>query len=192
MVDEGCGVHACYIDISKAFDRVNHAILLQKLQTHGVAGKVLNWLCDYLTGRSAQVRVDGSLSRKIAATSGVPQGSVLGPILFLIFMNDLPQLAKCSITLFADDIKLWTSIKCIEDCSGLQSDLDALHEWSLQNRLPFNFRKCKMLNLGKQFNYTYKLGSHTLGWTDSEKDLGVWISNRAYSVGVNKTEHRGY
>ena len=175
MVDEGCGVHACYIDISKAFDRVNHAILLQKLQTHGVAGKVLNWLCDYLTGRSAQVRVDGSLSRKIAATSGVPQGSVLGPILFLIFMNDLPQLAKCSITLFADDIKLWTSIKCIEDCSGLQSDLDALHEWSLQNRLPFNFRKCKMLNLGKQFNYTYKLGSHTLGWTDSEKDLGVWI-----------------
>ncbi|WP_353805999.1 reverse transcriptase domain-containing protein, partial [Acinetobacter baumannii] len=130
-VDSGTPIHACYLDMSKAFDRVNHSILKQKLKQYGVTGKLLAWLEDYLTDRVVRVSVDGALSRSVAATSGVPQGSVLGPILFLIYVNDIPKLVRCKIILFADDIKLWTSICDREDSALLQKDLDALHEWTL-------------------------------------------------------------
>jgi hypothetical protein len=176
-VDRGYPIHACYLDISKAFDRVNHCILLRKLKEHGIDGKLLAWLEDYLTDRTVQVRVDGALSKPVPVTSGVPQGSVLAPILFIIYANDIPSLIRCKITLFADDIKLWTHIRTVEDCKLLQKDLDALHEWSLANKLPFNTSKCKMLNVGKPFAYAYELGQQQLAWTNEEKDLGVWITN---------------
>ena len=176
-VDNGNPIHACYLDMSKAFDRVNHSILLQKLKQHGVTGNLLGWLENYLTDRVIQVRVDGALSKPVAITSGVPQGSVLGPILFLIYANDIPDLVHCKIILFADDIKLWTSIRTTEDCRLLQKDLDALYAWSLRNKLPFNFKKCRMLNVGKCVEFTYTLGPQNLAWTDEEKDLGVWVSS---------------
>ena len=176
-VDEGNCVHACYLDISKAFDRVDHSILLQKLQAHGIAGKLLNWLESYLQDRFVQVQVDGALSKKIATLSGVQQGSVLGPLLFLIYVNDIPKLTKCKIVLFADDIKLWVRVKSAEDCMDLQRDLDTLYHWSIQNRLPFNPKKCKMLLLGKPFHFTYQFGLDELEWTSDEKDLGAWILN---------------
>ena len=122
------------------------------------------------------MRVDSSQSRRISATSGVPQGSVLGPILFLLYVNDIPKLVRCKITLFADDIKVWSEIRSEADCRLLQDDLDALHEWSTRNALPFNFLKCKMLQLGKGHPYTYYLGPHELPWVSQEKDLGVWIT----------------
>ncbi|KAA3681024.1 uncharacterized protein DEA37_0012680 [Paragonimus westermani] len=108
-IDNGNPIHACYLDMSKAFDRVNHSILLQKLKQHGVTGKLLAWLENYLMDRVIQVRVDGALSKPVAVTSGVPQGSVLGPTLFLIYANDIPNLVRCKIILFADDIKLWAT-----------------------------------------------------------------------------------
>ncbi|KAA3680909.1 uncharacterized protein DEA37_0008638 [Paragonimus westermani] len=176
-IDNGNPIHACYLDMSKAFDRVNHSILLQKLKQHGVTGKLLAWLENYLMDRVIQVRVDGALSKPVAVTSGVPQGSVLGPTLFLIYANDIPNLVRCKIILFADDIKLWASIHTSEDCVLLQEDLNALYDWSLRNKLPFNFQKCKMLNIGKCVEFTYTLGPHRLAWTTDEKDLGVWISS---------------
>ncbi|KAA3680344.1 uncharacterized protein DEA37_0005826 [Paragonimus westermani] len=115
--------------MSKAFDRVNHSILLQKLKQHGVTGKLLAWLEIYLMDRVIQVRVDGALSKPVAVTSGVPQGSVLGPTLFLIYANDIPNFVRCKIVLFADDIKLWASIRTSEDCVLLQEDLNALYDW---------------------------------------------------------------
>ena len=175
VVDGGGCIHACYLDISKAFDRVDHYILLEKLQKHGITKDLHTWMGDYLTDRHARVRVDGVMSKKIDATSGVPQGSVLGPVLFLIYMNDLPQLRTCKMVLFADDIKIWTQIRSREDCLLLQRDLSALQDWSEENKLPFNFRKCTMLQLGSKFEFTYHLGSQDLAWNTSEKDLGIWI-----------------
>ena len=175
-VDMGYPIHACYLDMSKAFDRVNHHILMQKLKQHGITGKLLTWLENYLTDRFFQVRVDGALSQPVAVSSGVPQGSVLGPILFLIYVNDIPNLVTSKITIFADDIKIWTIVPTTEDCTRLQKDLDTLYDWSLRNKLPFNLQKCRMLNVGKRIDFPYKLGPQHLAWTDEEKDLGVWIS----------------
>ena len=163
--------------MSKAFDRVNHAILLKKLKSLGITGNLLEWLRAYLQDRSVRVSVDGALSKKINATSGVPQGSVLGPLLFLIYVNDLPQVVRCKLVLFADDIKVWTHVHDLTDCLALQNNLSALHEWSIRNRLTFNPVKSKLLQMGEQFSFIYRLGPHTLQWVNDEKDLGVWISN---------------
>ena len=175
-VDQGASIHTCYLDISKAFDRVNHDILLCKLESYGISGPLLEWLRDYLRERHAQVRVDGTLSRMIPVTSGVPQGSVLGPLLFLLYINDLPRLMNCKLLLFANDIKIWVAARRREDCLLLQRDLDTLYEWSVQNKLPFNVEKCKMLRLGRQFEFQYHLGPSELKWVTEEKDLGVWVS----------------
>ena len=173
--NEGGCIHACYLDFSKAFDKVNHGLLLQKLEHYGIRGPLLAWLEDYLSNRQARVRVDGILSREVRATSGVPQGSVLGPVLFLIYINDLPPLVQCRIILFADDAKLWMRIKNVSDCALLQRDLRTLYDWSISNGLPFNIRKCKVLSIGKNVEFQYTLGSQHLEWSQAEKDLGVWI-----------------
>ena len=176
-LDAGHGVHVCYLDISKAFDRVNHNILIQKLKSYGILGNLLEWLRDYLRERHAMIRVDGAYSKKILVTSGVPQGSVLGPILFLIYINDLPAAIKNRLLLFADDAKLWTQIHSEENCVSLQKDLDALYKWSVVNKLPFNLSKCKVMQIGKSVNFKYRLGSQELEWVAQEKDLGVLISS---------------
>ena len=175
-VDDRQCVHACYLDISEAFDRVDHKLLLHKLEGHGISGNLLSWLHEYRNSRSVQARVDGALSKDIPVSSGVIQGSVLGPSLFLNSFNDIPKLIRCRILLFADDIKLWVRVRGIDDCSLLQLDLDALHLWSIQNKLPFYFEKCKMIQLGRPYHFSYQLGPHKLNWATREKDLGVWIT----------------
>ena len=170
-------VHACYLDISGAFDKVNHILLVEKLKNCGISGN-LSWLRDCLTDQYVQVQVDGALSERIPVTSGVPQGCGLGSILFLLFVNDIPELIPSRILCFEEDMEIWARVRNVEDCCRLHHDLDALSDWSLKNKLPFNLKKCKRLQLCTSHNYSHHLGSMNLEWASEEKDLGVCITSR--------------
>ena len=118
------------LDFSKAFDKVAHSRLLYKLNYYGIRGNLLNWLNSFLHGHSQQVVVDGAKSPTYEVTSGVPQGSVLGPTLFLIYINDIVLNVKSEIRLFADDILLYRTIKNPNDHELLQEDLYTLTKWA--------------------------------------------------------------
>ena len=113
-----------YLDFAKAFDTVSHELLLHKLNIkYGIRGNLLNWFHSYLSDRFQRVIVDGAHSDWLPVTSGVPQGSILGPLLFLLFVNDIPSNVKHSkVALFADDTKMYISVNNITDCNKLQSD----------------------------------------------------------------------
>jgi Reverse transcriptase (RNA-dependent DNA polymerase). len=174
--DTGLPVDAIYLDFSKAFDRVDHAILLEKLERYGIEPGHLRWLQDYLTGRSYNVKVNGSLSGWFKATSGVPQGSILGPLLFILFILELPQLVKSNLLLYADDTKLWRIVNSKEDVELLQNDLDILQAWSGENNLPFNTVKCSVMHIRHRGLAKYTFGGKHLRNSTVEKDLGSLVS----------------
>ncbi|BHF77748.1 hypothetical protein SprV_0602085700 [Sparganum proliferum] len=146
-IDEGNVVHVAYIDFKKAFDSVPHQRLLYKLSRIGVRGKLLKWIENFLIGRSQTVRLGGQQSAEVTVTSGVPQGSVLGPILFLTYIDACIHGLDCDIAMFADDIKLWTVIRNEDDEAKLQANLDRLEQWSGYRLLPFNVSKCNILRI---------------------------------------------
>nr|VZI25368.1 unnamed protein product [Spirometra erinaceieuropaei] len=128
--DEGKVVHAIYIDFKKAFDSVSHQRLLYKLRNAGIRGRLLVWIQSFLAGRSQRVQVGRQQSSDVSVVSGVPQGSVLGPTLFLVFINDCVKDLDCDAILFADDIKLWKVIHDAADADHLQANLNRLEDWS--------------------------------------------------------------
>ncbi len=179
-LDNGIPVDAIYLDFAKAFDTVPHLRLLNKLKGYGVTDQVLNWIKNFLQGRRQCVKVNGAKSEWSDVTSGIPQGSVLGPCLFVIFINDLPEVVKSLVQMFADDTKVYTEIHSNEDHAKLQHDIDSLYNWSDKWKLKFNAGKCKVLHLGRNnpsFGYSMKQNDQrvTLGQTELEKDLGVNI-----------------
>ncbi|BHF69825.1 hypothetical protein SprV_0301287200 [Sparganum proliferum] len=179
-IDEGNVVHVAYIDFKKAFDSVPHQLLLYKLGRIGVRGKLLKWIENFLIGRSQTVRLGGQQSAEVTVTSGVPQGSVLGPILFLIYIDDCIHGLDCDIAMFADDIKLWTVIRNEDDEAKLQANLDRLEQWSGYWLLPFNVSKCNILRIGRTSSahrQTYYLNHTPLPVVEVQKDLGVWITS---------------
>ena len=115
-------VDPIYFDFAKAFDTVPHRRLLGKLSCYGISGDIINWIKAFLLGRSQVVRVNGEKSEETAVLSGIPQGSVLGPLLFVVYINDLPESVKSNIFLFADDTKILKQITSKEDALDLQSD----------------------------------------------------------------------
>ena len=118
------------MDIVKAFDKVSHRRLLYKLEYYGIQTHTLNWIQAFLTDRTQTIVIDGITSNTVPVTSGVPQGTVLGPILFLIYINDFPEyLTHSKLRLFADDSIIYKEITCQDDCKKLQSDLDAAARW---------------------------------------------------------------
>ena len=145
-----------------------------KLESAGIKGEVLQWIITLLTNRRHRVRVEGKLSNWAYAKRGVPQGSVLGPILFVIFINDMPNLVRNSCKLFADDAKIYTSIKTNADTSSLKGDINSLSQWSQIENLLFNEEKFKSLRIGKESTaQTYQMHGHELKQVGEEKDLGV-------------------
>ena len=184
-----------YTDFSKAFDRVPHWNLMEKVSSLGIKDKVGGWLTDFLTDRFQRVRIEDSNSSWTPVRSGVPQGSVLGPVLFLLYINDLPNaLEDNNIKLFADDAKLDNSITCDEDTVSLQRNLNNMVDWSEKWSLTLNTNKCKVLHLSRSANakkQSYYMmnpdGAIILEEVDHEKDLGVYIdSNLSFEVHVNK------
>ena len=119
-----------FLDLSKAFDSVPHECLLLKLKKYGIDGSLLLWFRQFLTNRQQRVGIHGTYSKWSAVTSGVPQGTILGPILFLIYVNDIPNIVKSSVKLFADDTKIYRELIHDSNTSVLQSDLDSLEEWT--------------------------------------------------------------
>ena len=178
LIANGNMVDQIYLDLSKAFDKVPHQRLLIKLRKAGISGRLLSWMESFLLHRLQHVKVNGTFSKMKNVTSGVPQGSVLGPILFLIFINDLPNiLSTCSSTIFADDTKLSMKVNTDHDVATFQNDLDMLAEWCKTWRLQFNADKCHILHLGKKnFRNYYHLNGRLLTSVNEEKDLGVIIS----------------
>lgn len=180
MQEHNVPVDVIYLDYSKAFDTVPHRRLVKKLESVGINGSLLNWIENFLNGRKQRVVVNGVMSRWIEVLSGVPQGSVLGPLLFLIFVSDIPSLIENSISLFADDTKLYG-----KNCgTSLQDDLTKLVEWTKLMQMCFNASKCKVMHLGKQnpcIPYTMLNANNEqciLERTYVEKDLGVHVDEQ--------------
>ena len=179
-LDNGVPVDAAYLDFKKAFDSVPHKRLLCKLKGYGIKGNLISWIEDFLSERSQYVSINNVCSDKVSVTSGVPQGSVLGPTLFIYYINDLPLVSDSPITIFADDTKSHKEIKSHDDNVKLQDCINSLVNWSIKWMLGFNSQKCKMMHIGKNnpcHVYTIPDGDtvRILETTDCEKDLGVYI-----------------
>jgi hypothetical protein len=177
LLDEGKCLDVLYLDFSKAFDTVPHKRLLHKLEAYGIKGNMLNWITYFLTARRQQVSVNGILSSWIEVLSGIPQGSVLGPLLFILYINDLPDLIGSFTVLFADDTKVYSTVNTEDQHRGLQEDLNKLINWSDRWQLSFNADKCKVLHYGgANQQYEYTMGEAVVKKDHEEKDLGVLFS----------------
>ena len=176
--DQGKQVDVAILDFSKAFDTVPHRKLLYKLNKYGVHGSVHSWLRNFLTNRTMRVVLDGQASEDVLVESGVPQGTVLGPILFLCHINDLPLCVKSQVRLFADDCLLYRTIDTFEDHLILQNDLSKLETWASQWGMRFNAKKCYILRIRDKMKYLfYKLDNCILQQVADNPYLGLQISN---------------
>ena len=183
--DSGQNIDMVYLDFAKAFDKVPIKRLLLKVRALGIDDKTAKWIEGWLKERMQRVVINGKFSHWILVTSGVPQGSVLGPILFIIFINDLDEAVELNNSIlkkFADDTKFGRIVKDSSDADALQKNINKLVEWADTWQMKFNPGKCKVLHFGRgNYNYSYTMNGYApagtiLECTSEEKDVGVWIS----------------
>jgi hypothetical protein len=181
-----------YTDFSKAFDRVNHKLLISKLNSLGIHGKLLSWFESYLNSRSLIVRVNHDFSEPFPCLSGVPQGSHLGPLLFCLFINDVYNIFNdVDFLLFADDLKIYKHIASLQDSLVLQKNIDLLVQWADANDLSFNVQKCSVMTFHHSctpYFHEYTINSTVLGRPTAVCDLGVWFDSQlSFKVHLDRT-----
>jgi hypothetical protein len=174
--DAGIQSDVIILDFSKAFDTVPHDKLLHKLSHYGIEGPILNWISTFLTQRKMKVVLEGEHSEEARVESGVPQGTVLGPLLFLVHINDLPETVNSTVRLFADDCLLYREIHSFNDHTILQQDLQNLEAWATNWGMRFNAKKCYVMPTKQQSPYFYRLDGEILKSVDHNPYLGVEIS----------------
>ena len=181
--DKGQQVDIAILDFSKAFDTVPHDKLPHKLEQYGIKGNIHSWLTNFLSTRTMRTIVEGESSKETSVDSGVPQGNVLGPIMFLCHINDL---SESSVRLFADDCLLYRTIKKEEDHLTLQADLKHLEGWANKWGMRFNAKKCYVLSINNKSSRYYQLEKHTLQEVQDNPYLGLQISkDLKWSIHIN-------
>ena len=173
-------IDVAVLDFSKAFDTVPHDALLSKVLHYGINGNIRQWLSNFLKKRKQRVVIDGESSDLVDVVSGVPQGTVLGPILFLLHINDLPSQVSSKVRLFADDCLIYREIKTASDQIKLQEDLNSLEKWGAKWGMRFNAAKCNVMRVSRKrtpLSYFYMLSGEILKEVKDAKYLGVTISD---------------
>ena len=197
-LDNNCAYDAILLDYRRAFDRVSFRHMLEKVKSHGICGRLLNWIENWTLERFQRVVINGELSDWIKVTSSVVQGSVLGPVLFSIFINDLDFSIDSShgvlISKFADDTKLGKRINNTQDCNCLQSALDQLVKWSKRWNMSLHPDKCVVIHFGRENpHHLYSIDGKVIGKVEEVRDLGITISNSASQTShVNKIAKKGH
>ena len=190
ILDEGGSVDVVYMDYQMAFDSVPHRRLIEKVQAHCVIGKVLDWVQDFIRNRTQKVVINGTHSGEAEVTSGIPKGSGVGPLLFVMFINDLPRVVKYEVQMFADDTKLYGRSDIAQGIQNIQDDLNQLQAWSDKWLLRFHPQECVVMKLGTtQSNAKYSMRVKT-GWRYPEHD--TWrniIRGRLWCLYGKPTKH---
>ena len=189
-LNDKCRTDIIYFDFAKAFDSVSHDLILEKLKNKfKINGLLLKFIKSYLEGRLQQVVVGGFTSSALPVLSGVPQGSILGPLLFVLFINDMFLCVSkvTNIALYADDTKIWRRIESFKDHHCLQDDIKNLFDWSTRNKMVFHPSKCKALSISKKRNvfdnlpfniFIYELNGILIDYVETHKDLGVIVDSK--------------
>ena len=187
-INDGEITGACLLDIFKCLDSINHILLLKKLEMYGIIGTELDWFSSYLNGRKQFVKFNNETSESCEITCGVPQGSVLGPILFLLFINDISNFAVegCVLNMYADDVIIYTSAMSTHELEcKLQSCIDSISNWYDMNNLCINKKKSSVMIIGSRFqlrslnldDFAISVNADKLQLVEKAKYLGLWVRN---------------
>ena len=180
MLEDSSKVDVLYIDLAKAFDSVSHDKLLYKLTKIGIGGNLHKWFTNFLTGRSFNVKVDEVRSRHAPVGSGIPQGTILGPLLFILFINNVShEILNSQIQLYADDSKMYSRVNNIEQFRNFNNDIVKVNDWFESWQLKINFEKCEILHMGhNNFQYQYAINDNNIPAKEFCRDLGVCVDKK--------------